>query len=253
MRYLMIASLVILTGLFALMFPPSGTGGDPTRPPPDPVIAAAPKDTPDGARLMRQQLQDLDRMLARWLLRLGPPAATATLRRSAAGREAARLRTRLHDLERAIAALDSTSSTALLRKIQSLRVLARNLAHAATRAGNPSPGRRSRRRSPATLAAGTAQRCAQALAVTPGTYVGDTSGTGQGEVWLRYVAQSDGVATVDTLGSDYDTELSVHTACGGAGTREVVASDDAFGLQAMASFATRAGAAREKRKRGQSP
>lgn len=83
--------------------------------------------------------------------------------------------------------------------------------------------------------------CASATSVGIGTFTGTTSGaTSDGssscgssgtspDVWYRYAATQDGMVAFDTYGSSYDTVLSLHSACPGAGGTELGCSDDADG------------------------
>ena len=55
-------------------------------------------------------------------------------------------------------------------------------------------------------------------------------------VWYSWTAGSDGMATFDTVGSDFDTYLSVHTGPTVDTLTEVVCNDDAFGTQSAVTF-----------------
>ena len=96
--------------------------------------------------------------------------------------------------------------------------------------------------------------CADATPVTlGGVYIGDTSSaTNDGQascgaslfsadVWFRYFAGSTGWVAVDTLGSSFDTVLSVHEECPGTIANEMECNDDIQGLQSGVSFYAYAG------------
>lgn len=82
--------------------------------------------------------------------------------------------------------------------------------------------------------------CEEAIPIGPGTYVGTTSSaTGDGaascglsvgspDVWYSYTPSENGILGLTTcLGlSDYDTTISVHSACPGDLTTEVACNDD---------------------------
>jgi hypothetical protein len=51
------------------------------------------------------------------------------------------------------------------------------------------------------------------------------------DVWFRFVAPADEQLVLETVGSSYDTVLSLHEGCPGSLTNELICNDDAFGLQ----------------------
>jgi hypothetical protein len=58
-------------------------------------------------------------------------------------------------------------------------------------------------------------------------------------VWYRFQPKADGVFTIDTLGSDYDTVLAVFTEAPGQSARnltQITCNDDWFGLQSLVQF-----------------
>jgi hypothetical protein len=86
--------------------------------------------------------------------------------------------------------------------------------------------------------------CSDPLPMPSGDYIGCTQNTnpsvgtvttcglgagGQGnDVWFRFTPACNGNAIIDTFGSDFDTVLSVHSACPGAsGGNSIVCNDDA--------------------------
>jgi hypothetical protein len=80
-----------------------------------------------------------------------------------------------------------------------------------------------------------ADRCAAAPTIGDGTYAASTTaadternaacgGGGAGDVWWKFAPAADGIAIFDTVGSDFDTVISVYSACGGA---ELGCNDDA--------------------------
>ncbi len=86
--------------------------------------------------------------------------------------------------------------------------------------------------------------CDSALAVVDGMYIYDTTCATDGsetcdgnnnQVWFRYTAPCDAFVTIDTIGSSYDTWLSVSEgACGGATC--IAQSDDAVGVQSRVTI-----------------
>ncbi|MGB0716620.1 MAG: hypothetical protein ACPGXK_12115 [Phycisphaerae bacterium] len=98
--------------------------------------------------------------------------------------------------------------------------------------------------------------CGEAISVTDGTpaFEGDNSNTVDADaveascaaagdlhdVWLTYEATCNGVATVDTFGSEQpDTVVSIYDACGGS---EIACADDTVDGQALVQFAAEGGA-----------
>jgi Carboxypeptidase regulatory-like domain len=90
--------------------------------------------------------------------------------------------------------------------------------------------------------------CADAIPVGMGTYFGDTSeATNDGEaicgsslttadVWFRFVLPESGVYLISTIGSSFDTVVSVHSGCPGTISNQIVCNDDYSGLQSMVKF-----------------
>ncbi|MEM7585328.1 MAG: carboxypeptidase-like regulatory domain-containing protein, partial [Acidobacteriota bacterium] len=82
-----------------------------------------------------------------------------------------------------------------------------------------------------------ADTCAEAPAIDPGVFLGDTrTATSDGsascgftqnarDVWLQFTPSTPGEFLLSTRGSGYDTVLSIHTACPGAEPNELVCSD----------------------------
>jgi hypothetical protein len=80
--------------------------------------------------------------------------------------------------------------------------------------------------------------CGGAIAVTAGTYQGDTSGAAANgtsacgnsdlshDVVFAFTAPCNGNVAIDTMGSAYDTVLSVHTACPTTAANSVECNDD---------------------------
>lgn len=83
--------------------------------------------------------------------------------------------------------------------------------------------------------------CGGAIDITPGTYFGDTWGAGvEGtttcsasdtapDVWYTFTAGCTGQVVIDTIGSSFDTMLSVHSACPGTEGNQIVCNDDIAG------------------------
>ncbi len=67
-----------------------------------------------------------------------------------------------------------------------------------------------------------------------------TSGRNGHSVWYRLIAPGDGVLTVSTAGSSYDTVVSVHTGSCGA-LAAVACGDDGAGLQSQLAFPVSSG------------
>lgn len=90
--------------------------------------------------------------------------------------------------------------------------------------------------------------CQNAPTVGEGLFFGDTGTASQDgeascgsslfspDVWFRFVAPRADTFFVDTVGSDFDTVISVHTACPGTLQNEVVCNDDTFGTASLVSF-----------------
>lgn len=88
---------------------------------------------------------------------------------------------------------------------------------------------------------GNNDNCANAIAVTNGTYSGSTSSaTRDGsascgrssntrDVWYKYTAPASGTLALNSCGSGYDTVLSLHSACPGTSTNQLVCNDDCGG------------------------
>jgi len=96
--------------------------------------------------------------------------------------------------------------------------------------------------------------CASAQVINPGTINGTTaSATSDGstycvspsgkDVWYSYTPTSDQLALVSLCGSSFDTVLSVHSACVGAGPNQVTCDNDSFtcGPQSKLAFLAEAG------------
>lgn len=95
--------------------------------------------------------------------------------------------------------------------------------------------------------------CAAATVIGNGSFAGDTSAaTVDGEagcgasvvgpdVWFRYVAPASGEVIFNTLGSSFDTILSLHSACPGTPDNQLECNDDAVGTQSELSHALDAG------------
>jgi hypothetical protein len=93
--------------------------------------------------------------------------------------------------------------------------------------------------------------CAAAAILVAGTVSGETltattdgsttcGGSGP-DVWFRYVAVADGLVQFDTVGSDYDTVLSLHSGCPGTTDNQLECNDDWFGLQSRVVHAMTVG------------
>lgn len=95
--------------------------------------------------------------------------------------------------------------------------------------------------------------CANATIIGEGNFSGDTSSaTNDGssycgssstspDVWFRYDATSNLTLIADTFGSNYDTVLSVHSACPGTDLNTISCNDDCIGLDSCVSVSVTAG------------
>jgi hypothetical protein len=95
--------------------------------------------------------------------------------------------------------------------------------------------------------------CSNAIVIGYGTAAGSTSeATNDGQascggsstapdVWFRYTATATGPVIADTIGSSYDTVLSVHSGCPGTMVNQISCNDDAYGLQSAVDFYATAG------------
>jgi len=160
----------------------------------------------------------------------------------------------LDGLERRMARLPDGVSESLTRKLDAIRSQVANLKRAAElESAPPRPttteahvrhiGRGESHRS-----APVNDDCTNAIPVGMGTYLGNTSeATNDGEaicgsslttadVWFRFVPPAYGTYMVDSIGSSYDTVVSVHSGCPGTMSNQVVCNDDYSGLQSMVRF-----------------
>jgi len=162
----------------------------------------------------------------------------------------------LDSLERRIHSLPDGASDELLTKLHAVQPQAANLARAAE-LGTAPPRRQSgtprvkhlNRRGAGTRAAPANDNCEDAFpAAIGGAYAGDTTeATNDGEavcgaslttpdVWYRFVPTEPGLIVAETLGSTYDTVLSVHWNCPGTMSNQIVCDDDSVGLQSSVVF-----------------
>ncbi|MCP4660676.1 MAG: hypothetical protein GY856_35190 [bacterium] len=210
----------------------------------------------DPIRRLHQRIQRLDRELQSRLIWVGRSAAAGLAAETGLTNEAARFRHNLEFLDREAHGLGPEIGAPLRAKLRALGNLVTNLERAAEAGPSSSALPAFDRRDPGPVirtptTAGTAppnDDCANALAIGDGTVVGDTSGaTNDGQatcgsslysrdVWFKYVAGDRGYVSADTLGSAYDTVLSVHMACPGTAANQITCDDDAYGLQSAVSF-----------------
>ncbi len=86
---------------------------------------------------------------------------------------------------------------------------------------------------------------------TTGTNVGFTGESGEpnhaesnsplNSAWWSWTAAADGIVTIDTVGSNYDTTLAVYTGSAVNSLTEIASNDDTFGLQSQVVFTVSAG------------
>jgi hypothetical protein len=108
---------------------------------------------------------------------------------------------------------------------------------------------------PGVCGGGPANNCfANAISLTPpasttGSNVGATTETNEPlpcgamgtTVWWRFTALSSGTATINTVGSNYDTVLAAYTGSALGSLTTLACNDDYSGLQSQISFACTAG------------
>ncbi|MCP4664665.1 MAG: hypothetical protein GY856_55485 [bacterium] len=238
-----------------VLFPFQQSGGAATNPR---VEASSPE------KALHEELQRVERALQGLLERIERPAAGAREPEARLQREVVRVRTHLRFLEARIHGLDSSEANLLLGKLHPLENLVRNLALAVeqcraqpARLMESSAGYRPvgapATRPPGKEGAPPNDDCRNALAIGNGTFAGDTSAaTNDGrascglsdsapDVWLSYSFPAAGHVFVNTLGSSFDTVLSVHTACPGTGANELTCNDNARGTQSAVDFDVSAG------------
>ncbi len=105
-----------------------------------------------------------------------------------------------------------------------------------------------------TFAQAANDNCADAIAITPGSVAGNTSGSNSdGEencaaasdspsVWYSYTPTEDSLVNVSTCpGATYDTALAVYSGCPGTFANLITCNDDACGLQSGVAFQGDAG------------
>ena len=157
----------------------------------------------------------------------------------------------LEGLERRLSRLPGGASESLTRKLDAIRSQVANLNRAAELGSTPprplstDPHIGYFGRSGGERSAPVNDDCANAIPVGMGTFLGDTSeATNDGEavcgsslttadVWFRFVPPENGIYLVDTIGSSFDTVVSVHSECPGTMTNQIVCNDDYSGLQSM--------------------
>jgi hypothetical protein len=85
---------------------------------------------------------------------------------------------------------------------------------------------------PATVGAGTWY--GNTTSATASNYPASCHTSATGDIWYSYTPSCAGLVVLDTIGSNFDTVLSIYEGCGGA---EVTCNDDSFGgYQSQVSF-----------------
>lgn len=237
----LLVALVILVG---------STGG--------PLSSTAPDDSVElttRQSMLLDHLQELDHELYVRILRL---ELSGVVDDEGLERDAKQLHRRLSSLEAGFASGLTPADAVLRRKIESLQTLADHVERVAAGGQIDSLGLASRRQvkargaRPARLdGANRVQNdsCLAALPFREGRALGSTwLGTpselgpfpapGSADVWYHYQSDRSGWLTIDTIGSDFDTVLSLHAACGEEPLEE---NDDSVGLQAAVSTAVEPG------------
>jgi 5-hydroxyisourate hydrolase-like protein (transthyretin family) len=175
-------------------------------------------------------------------------------------REVKRLSARLDEAERLTQALEPVEGLRLLRKVASLRDMVYNLELTVrTRRAAPlgsvidAQGIEIKLRGLGD-AVPVNDACESAIPIGLGTYTGSTAGaTNDGsacgasmltpDVWFLYEPVSGTrVKTIfDTVGSSFDTVLSIHGSCPGTIDNQYACNDDYFGLQSSLSYSVSSG------------
>lgn len=160
----------------------------------------------------------------------------------------------LEGLERRLSRLPDGASESLTRKLDAIKSQVANLNRAAELGSAPPRPMttvehiRHVGRGEGARSAPVNDDCANAIPVAMGTFLGDTSeATNDGEavcgaslttadVWFRFVPPAYGIYMVDSIGSSYDTVVSVHSGCPGTMSNQIACNDDYSGLQSMVKF-----------------
>ncbi|MEM7355509.1 MAG: carboxypeptidase regulatory-like domain-containing protein, partial [Acidobacteriota bacterium] len=195
--------------------------------------------------LISRHLQHLDRELQ---MRLRLVERRGTGDEAGWQPEIDRFERHLRHLEARTRDLDPRQAAALLDKVRSIGWKLEALERAARR-GKPQGGSAEDRSSDSAMRLPLAKgipandACANAVAIGDGTFLGTTVGaTNDGsstcggstapDVWFRYSSPAGGRIFADTLGSSFDTVLSVYSAaCPGTLDTELTCNDNALGLQ----------------------
>ncbi len=208
----------------------------------------------DSAQAIHDQLEEINLDIRHWQTRIRKALQMGKDPWPAMPPESQSVRDLLEHLEGKILGLESEDSEVLLRKVRALRIMAENVRMPTDKkrreASPPAvfPEKLSRPVPAGLKAAPANDDCVNALPIGFGTYTGSTvEATNDGEascgsalyspdVWFRFTASAYGSVHVDTLGSDYDTVLSIHTDCPGALSNQTECNDDSFGLTSSMSF-----------------
>ncbi len=97
-----------------------------------------------------------------------------------------------------------------------------------------------------------ADSCAEAIDITPGLHLADTTGAtpdgssscaagSSADVWYRYSPLEDCTLAINTCGGGFDTVVSVHTGCPGTAANEIACSDNDCGAQSLLALAVQSG------------
>jgi 5-hydroxyisourate hydrolase-like protein (transthyretin family) len=223
----------VVCGLSALLLATTAAGNEPSQ----------------AVRNLLDDLQSIDRQLQQQLRRAQTAAATGQQSEAGLSQVVEHYTRALENLRLAAHRLHDDSSAALQAKVDQLSSLVDKLNRSAPTgipvSALPSLARPSKV-AHRTLLSGQLvpanDDCSDALSVVDGTWVGDTTtASNDGEatcgssldspdVWFRYVAGSSGWLGIDTIGSSYDTVLSVHSECPGACANQLACIDDAVAL-----------------------
>ncbi len=231
------------------------------------TLPIAAQEVQPGQRTSHLELQELDRQLQGWLVEVRDTEPTD----KDGAEQLATWRTRVAQLDHQ---LDELLASGLPpAKVDALRALAHNfrLAVEFFQEGRfealeqlPTAGElpvtSGSRTGMSDKVAPTNDDCANALSLALGqirtgnlseaTADGESncSAAGGRDVWFRYTALETGFVSFSSLGSDFDTTVSVHRSCPGFGvnqvfgaSNEVTCSDDSVGLQGIASLLLPAG------------
>ncbi|MEM7350604.1 MAG: carboxypeptidase regulatory-like domain-containing protein [Acidobacteriota bacterium] len=216
-----------------------------------PTSAAAESTKPDGSTTVAdsigEHLRQLDRKLHHQLRVIERRGVDDPAQQS---EEIRRFGHHLRQMEGRIRGLGSPARKILSDKAQAIGRKLKALERA-TQLGPPSKtedrGAESAVRIPLVKGVPATDDCANAMAIGDGTFLGTTVGaTNDGaatcggaaapDVWFRYSSPVGGRIYFDTLGSEFDTVLSLHASCPGTELSQLTCNNDSTGLQSALDY-----------------